>query len=404
MTGCLDGVRVLDLSRVLAGPSCAQIFGDLGAEVIKVERPGKGDDTRAWGPPFLTDRNGNETQESAYFLSANRNKRSITVDLTSAEGQDLIRSLLRHCHILLENFKVGNLARYNLGYEQLKDEFPALVYCSITGFGQTGPYAPRPGYDFVAQGMGGVMSITGVPDGEPMKVGVAIADLMAGMYAASSILAALRHSEKTGEGQAIDISLLDSQVAWMSFTAQNYLTSGVAPARLGNGHPNVVPYQTFETADGWMILVTGNDGQFEKFCEFAGRPELAADERFSTNASRVRNRNELVPIVADIMKQHTTRHWLDGLEKSLIPCCPINTVPEVFADPHVQERGMEIAMTHPVAADPVRLIASPIKMSATPPSYRRPPPTLGQHTGEVLGELLDMDAQQVAALRERGVV
>jgi crotonobetainyl-CoA:carnitine CoA-transferase CaiB-like acyl-CoA transferase len=404
MTGSLDGVRVFDLSRVLAGPSCAQMLGDLGAEVIKVERPVHGDDTRAWGPPFVTDADGNDTQESAYFLSANRNKRSITLDFTKEEGQDLARRLIGGCHIVIENFKVGNLARYNLAYEQLKDQFPALVYCSITGFGQTGPYAPRPGYDFVAQGMGGIMSLTGVPDGEPMKVGTAIADLMTGMYASSAILAALRHAERTGEGQYIDMALLDCQLAWLSYTAQNYLTSGKTPGRHGNTHSNVAPYQTFATADGFMILITGNDGQFQKFCEFAGRPELATDERFSTNAQRVRNRAEIVPIVAEIMAGQPTDYWLEGLEKMNIPCCPINDVPAAFADPHVREREMEITMEHPVAVDPVHLIASPMKMSGTPPTYRRPPPMLGQHTEEILKEFLGMDASQVAGLRERGVV
>ena len=404
MTGSLDGIRVFDLSRVLAGPSCAQILGDLGADVIKVERPGKGDDTRTWGPPFLKDADGNDTRESAYFLGANRNKRSITIDLTKDEGQDLARRLIGQCHIVIENFKVGNLARYNLAYDQLKDDFPSLVYCSITGFGQTGPYAPRPGYDFVAQGMGGIMSLTGEPDGQPMKVGVAIADLMTGMYASSGILAALRHAERTGEGQYIDMSLLDCQLAWLSYTAQNYLTSGREPTRQGNAHPNVVPYQTFPTSDGEIIVITGNDGQFRKFCEFTGRPELADDERFATNAGRLRNRAIIVPIVAEIIAEHPNRHWLEGLEALDIPCCPINDVPAAFADPHVQERGMEITMDHPVSPDPIHLIASPVKMSGTPPTYRRSPPMLGEHTAEVLAELLGMGDDAVDGLRERGVV
>ncbi len=404
MAGSLDGVRVFDLSRVLAGPSCTQILGDLGAEVIKVERPVHGDDTRAWGPPFLKDADGNDTRESAYFMSANRNKRSITLDLATEEGQDLARRLIGGCHIVIENFKAGNLARYNLAYDQLKDAFPALVYCSITGFGQTGPYAPRPGYDFIAQGMGGIMSLTGVADGEPMKVGVAIADLMTGMYASSAILAALRHAERTGEGQYIDMALLDCQLAWLSYTGQNYLTSGKAPVRQGNAHPNVAPYQIFASADGDIILITGNDGQFRKFCEFAGRPELAADQRFATNAARVRNRAQLVPMVAEIIAEHPSRYWLEGLEELNIPCCPINDVPAAFADSHVRQRKMEIAMEHPVSAAPVHLIANPMKMSGTPPAYRRPPPMLGQHTEEVLREFLGMDASQVAGLRERGVV
>ncbi len=405
MTGPLHGLRVFDLTRILAGPTCTQILGDLGAEVIKIERPGAGDDTRRFGPPFLEDDAGRETAESAYFLSSNRNKRSLTLDLTKPEGQDLARRLIAHCDVLVENFRLGGLARYGLSYEQLKSDFPRLVYCSITGFGQTGPYASKPGYDFLIQGMGGLMSITGEPDGAPQKAGVPIADLMAGMYAAVAINAALRHREATGEGQCIDIGMLDTQVAMLSIQGLNYLATGKAPARLGNAHPNIVPYQTFATADGDIILAVGNDAQFQRFCEFAGVPELAGDERYASNDARVRNRDELSERLAPVLAAKPSRHWIEGLEARNVSCGPINTIDQVFADPQVQARGMRLEMRHRAAGErPVPLIASPIRMSATPPSYAQPPPVLGQHTDEVLRELLGLAQDELTALRRRGVI
>ncbi|MEE8559126.1 MAG: CaiB/BaiF CoA-transferase family protein [Alphaproteobacteria bacterium] len=405
MTGPLHGLRVFDLTRILAGPTCTQILGDLGADVIKIERRESGDDTRGFGPPFLKDGAGKETTESAYFLSANRNKRSITLDLTKAEGQELARRLIAHCDIVTENFKVGNLAKYGLSYAQLKTDFPRLVYCSITGFGQTGPYAARPGYDVLIQGMGGFMGVTGASDGKPQKAGVPVADLMAGMYAAVAIIAALRHREVTGEGQYIDLGILDTQVATLTIQGLNYLASGEVPRRLGNAHPNIVPYQVFAAADGDFILAVGNDAQFQRFCEFAGVPELAAEEKFRTNDARVRNRDELTGRLEPILARHPSRYWLEGLEPLNVSCGPINTIDQVFADPQVRHREMEIEMRHPLAEElPVRLIASPIRMSATPPSYRRPPPTLGQHTDEVLEGLLGMGGDELAALRGRGVI
>ncbi len=405
MTGPLHGLRVFDLTRILAGPTCTQILGDLGADVIKIERRESGDDTRGFGPPFLKDGAGKDTTESAYFLSANRNKRSITLDLTKAEGQELARRLIAHCDVVTENFKVGNLAKYGLSYAQLKTDFPRLVYCSITGFGQTGPYAARPGYDVLIQGMGGFMGVTGASDGKPHKAGVPVADLMAGMYAAVAIIAALRHREVTGEGQYIDLGILDTQVATLTIQGLNYLASGEVPRRLGNAHPNIVPYQVFAAADGDFILAVGNDAQFQRFCEFAGVPELAAEEKFRTNDARVRNRDELTRRLEPILARHPSRYWLEGLEPLNVSCGPINTIDQVFADPQVRHREMEIEMRHPLAEEsPVRLIASPIRMSATPPSYRRPPPTLGQHTDEVLEGLLGMGGDELAALRGRGVI
>jgi crotonobetainyl-CoA:carnitine CoA-transferase CaiB-like acyl-CoA transferase len=333
MTGPLSGLRVFDMTRILAGPTCTQILGDLGADVIKVERPGSGDDTRRFGPPFLKDDKGKETAESAYFLSSNRNKRSITLDITKPEGQDLARRLIARSDILVENFKFGDLARYGLSYEQLKVDCPGLVYCSITGFGQTGPAAAKPGYDVLIQGMGGFMSLTGEPDGAPQKAGVPIADLMAGMYAAVAINAALRHREVTGEGQYIDIGMLDTQVAMLSIQGLNYLATGQAPARLGNAHPNIVPYQTFATADGDIILAVGNDAQFRRFCDFAGVPELVTDENFSTNGARVRNRDALTERLTPVLAGRPSRDWIEGLEKLSVSCGPINTLDQVFADP-----------------------------------------------------------------------
>ena len=405
MSGPLAGIRVFDLTRVLAGPSCTQILGDLGADVIKIERPGIGDDTRKYGPPFVLDENGTETTESGYYLSANRNKRSVTLDLTSAEGQDLARQMIRQCQVLAENFKVGNLAKFGLDYPTLKIENPGLVYCSITGFGQTGPKAQRPGYDFMAQGLGGSMSITGPPGEEPHRVGVPIADLTAGLWAALSINAALRHREVTGEGQHLDISLLDTQVSLLSIQGLNYLTSGEVPGLLGNAHPNIVPYQVFPTADGNIIVAVGNDDQFKRFCEFAEVPELISDERFVTNKARVQNRQALTRILNDVMRQKPSAYWLEALEKIKITCGPINTIDQVFTDDQVVARNMQIQMDHPSAGGKsVNLIGSPVKLSATEVSYRYAPPTLGQHTDEVLEELLGLGAAERDRLRDQSVI
>jgi len=405
VTGALDGIRIFDMSRVLAGPSCTQLLGDLGADIVKVERPGEGDDTRKWGPPFLKDRAGQNTTESAYYLSTNRAKRSLTLDFTKPEGRDLALDLIARCDVLVENYKVGTLAQHGLGYDAIHARFPRLVYCSVTGFGQTGPYAPRPGYDFLAQAMGGIMSLQGEPEGEPMKGAVAFADLMAGMYSAVAILAALRHRDRTGEGQHLDMALLDTQIAWLGNQGQTYLTSGTAPPRLGNAHASVVPYQVFATADGHIVLAVGNDAQFRKFCAFASAGGLADDPRFAANAARVTHRAVLVPLLAAIIAGRTSAHWIEGLEREGVPCSPINRLDEVFADPHVRSRGMTVTMPHPAASgEPITLIANPIKFSATPVEYRHAPPTLGQHTEEILTELLGLSAGEIAALREREVI
>ena len=404
-SGPLAGITILDLTRILAGPFCTQLLGDLGAEVIKIERPGSGDDTRRFGPPFLKDEDGNDTPESAYFMAANRNKRSVAVDIAKPEGQALIRRLAARSDVLVENFKRGNLARYGLGYDQLKNENPKLVYCSITGFGQTGPYADRPGYDPLIQAMGGFMSVTGEADGEPMKAGVPIADLMAGMYAAVAINAALRSRETDGRGQYIDIGMLDTQVAWLSIQAMNYLIGGAPPPRLGNGHPNIVPYQVFATADGHIMLTIGNDAQFQRFCEFAGCTDLAADDRFATNGARVRNRAPLIAALTPVLAARPSREWLAELEKRTIGCGPINTVDQVFADPHVKARGMVIGMKHDaVGGREVPLVASPLRLSATPVSYRHPPPVLGADTEDVLRSVLKLDDAELTALREQKII
>ena len=405
MPGPLTGIRVLDMSRVLAGPSCAQLLGDLGADVIKVERPGEGDDTRKWGPPYLKDAQGRDTTESAYYLSANRAKRSLTLDFTKPTGRDLARRLIERSDVVLENYKVGTLAKYALGYAELHAAFPRLVYCSITGFGQTGPYAPRAGYDYLIQAMGGIMSVTGEPAGEPVKVAVAIADLMTGMYSTVAILAALRHRDATGEGQHIDMALLDTQIAWLANLGQGYLTSGDLPARLGNAHATVVPYQVFKTADSHIVLAIGNDGQFRKFCDFAGAPALATDPRFATNPARIRNRGNLIPEMSALLARQTSAYWIRELERIGVPCGPINNLAEVFADPHVQARGMTVDLPHPAAGGkPTPLIANPIKFSETPISYDRAPPTIGQHTDEILKELLGLSANEIATLRTDGAI
>ena len=403
--GPLAGIRVLDLSRILAGPTCTQLFGDLGADVIKVERPGAGDDTRHWGPPYVRDADGNDTTESAYYLCANRNKRSVTIDFSKPAGAALVRELLAHCDVLIENLRVGTLAGYGLGYDALRADFPGLVYCSISGFGQDGPYANRGGYDFMAQGLGGIMSLTGDPDGVPTKVGVGIADVMCGMYASSAILAALRHRDRTGEGQYIDLGLADTQVAWLINEGTNYLASGQLPKRRGNTHPNIVPYQVLPAADGYFILAAGNDAQYRRFCTFAGRDDLAADPRFATNKLRVANRDELVPQIEAATRAHPTTHWLEGLAKVGVPCGPVNDLAQVFSDPQFLHRGMQISMEHPLAGSgEVDLIGNPVKLSKTPVSYRRAPPTLGQHTDEVLAEVLDIDAARLAQLKDDQVI
>lgn len=406
-SGALSQLRVLDLSRILAGPWASQLLGDLGAEVIKVERPTVGDDTRAWGPPFLRDQAGDNTSESAYFLCANRNKQSVTIDFTQPEGQALVRKLADHSDIVLENFKVGGLAQYGLDYATLSARNPRLIYCSITGFGQDGPYAERAGYDFLIQGMGGLMSLTGTPDGAagagPMKVGVAVVDILTGLYASNAILAALAARAHSGLGQYIDMALLDVQLACLANQAMNYLVTGDSPRRMGNDHPNIVPYQSFPTADGDMILAIGNDGQFARFCAIAAHPEWAKDPRFANNASRVANRAVLVPLLRQATVMRTTAQWIGLLEAATVPCGPVNTVAQAFADPQVVARGMHMSQTHPLAGN-IPSVASPIRLSATPVSYRRPPPLLGQHTHEVLHDLLGLDEQQLAALQSRGVI
>ncbi|MBX3656300.1 MAG: CoA transferase [Ramlibacter sp.] len=408
----LDGIRVLDLSRVLAGPWCTQTLADLGADVIKIERPGSGDDTRSWGPPFLKDPQGHDTAEAAYYLGTNRNKRSVTCDIAQPAGQALIRELVAHCHVFVENFKVGDMARYGLDYASLKALNPRLVYCSITGFGQTGPYRERAGYDYAVQGMGGLMSVTGERDdlgGGPQKVGVAVADLFTGMYATVAVLAALRHAERTGEGQQIDMALLDTQVAMLANLGANYLVNGQAPGRAGNAHQNIVPYQVFEVApaaDGskdHLILAVGNDGQFAKFCAVAGRPDLATDPRYAKNQDRVRNRAVLVPLLESVMATRGKAEWLAALEAAKVPCGAINNLAEVFADPQVQQRGMVTSWNHPVK-EGLQLVASPMKLGATPVRTDLPPPLLGQHTADVLGGLLNYSDARMSELRTTGVI
>ncbi|RNF28876.1 CoA-transferase [Massilia aurea] len=407
MPKALGHIRVLDLSRVLAGPWCSQNLADLGADVIKIERPGAGDDTRAWGPPYAKDAQGNDTLEAAYYLSANRGKRSLTVDIASSEGQALLRELVLHCDVVLENFKVGHLKRYGLDYASLKAIRPDLVYCSITGFGQDGPYAHRAGYDFLIQGMGGLMSVTGerddLPGGGPQKAGVALTDLMTGMYATVAVLAALTHRDRTGEGQHIDMALLDTQVAMLANVGSNYLNSGKPPKRWGNAHANIVPYQTFACADGHLIVATGNDGQYQKFVEAGGRPDLAGDPRFATNPLRVHNRELLVPLLSEMVKLKKRDEWIALLEEKGVPCGPINDVGEVFANEQVQARAMAIDLPHPSAGQ-VKLVRNPIRMSATPATSGMAPPLLGQHTTEVLREMLGRSEEEIAALRERGIV
>ncbi|CAD5376172.1 L-carnitine dehydratase/bile acid-inducible protein F [Pseudomonas sp. OF001] len=407
MSGALANIRVLDLSRVLAGPWAGQMLADLGADVIKVERPGTGDDTRHWGPPFLRDAEGRDTREAAYYLCANRNKRSLTVDFTQPEGQRLIRELAAQSDVLLENFKVGGLAAYGLDYASLKAINPRLIYCSITGFGQQGPYAQRAGYDFMIQGLGGLMSLTGRAADEegagPVKVGVALTDILTGLHASVAVLAALNHRHASGEGQHIDLALLDVQVACLANQALNYLTTGVAPRRLGNAHPNIVPYQDFPTADGDFILTVGNDGQFRRFCEVAGHPEWADDPRFASNSARVAHRGELIPLIRQATVFRTTAEWVAALEEAGVPCGPINDLAQVFADPQVLARGMRVDLAHPLAGSAPG-VASPLRLSATPVEYRNAPPLLGEHTETILAERLGLDGETIAGLRARGVI
>ena len=407
MGGPLGHVRVLELSRVLAGPWAAQTLADLGADVIKVEKPGTGDDTRTYAPPYAANRDGSHSSESAYFLSTNRGKRSVTIDFIHPEGQKLVQAIAAKSDVVIENFKVGGLAKYCLDYASLQPLNPGLIYCSITGFGQTGPYSHKPGYDFMIQGIGGLMSITGEPDhrpgGGPMKVGVAVADIFTGLYATIAILGAVAHRERTGAGQYIDLALLDTQVAVLANQAMNYLVTGVSPQRLGNAHPNIVPYQVFATSDGHIIVAVGNENQFARMCEVVGRRDLATDERFATNAARVNHRDELIAILQGILATRTMRDWLDALEHAGVPCGPINTIADVFADPQVQARGIKLDLPHPSIGS-VPSVANPIKYSATPISYSSAPPMLGADTDEILREMLRVTPDEIARLRKSGIV
>ena len=407
MPGPLAGIRVLDLTRVLAGPWAAQNLADLGADVIKVERPKKGDDSRAFGPPWLKDAQGRDTAESAYFACANRGKKSVTLDLANPKGQAIARELAERCDVLLENFKYGDLDRYGLGYAQLRKVNPGLIYCSVTGFGHSGPWRERPGYDFMIQGMGGLMSVTGERDdragGGPQKAGIPIADLITGMYASVAICAALAHRAKSGQGQHLDLALLDSLVAVLANQGANYLATGTPPGRLGNDHPNIAPYQVLKTADGSVIIACGNDNLFRKYCEVAGRPELADDARFATNGKRVANRAELTRILSEIMGKRSMREWLDGLEAAGVPCGPINSLEQVFAEPQAVARGLRMELPHPTAGK-VALTRSPMRFSETPVQHDTPPPTLGQHTEEVLKGLLKKSPSEIEKLRAEGIV
>jgi crotonobetainyl-CoA:carnitine CoA-transferase CaiB-like acyl-CoA transferase len=405
MSGPLSGIRVFDLTRILAGPTATQMLGDLGADIIKIERPGQGDDTRKWGPPFIKDGDGKDTSESAYYLAINRNKRSVTLDIAQPEGQAIAKQLIARCDIFVENFKVGDMARYNLAYEQIKYDFPRLIYSSITGFGQTGPYAPRAGYDFLAQGMGGIMSINGDPSTPPQKVAVAVTDIICGIFSVVGILAALQHRHLTGRGQQVDLALLDTQVSWLANVGLQYLTSGTIPKQFGNEHPSIVPYSVVPCSDGYFILAVGNDRQFAQFAKFAGKPEWAEDERFKTNPARVRNRVECYRVIHEVTAQKPQHHWVDGLTELDVPCGPINNMKQVFEDPQVLARGMKIAMPHPLAGKgTVDLIGNPVKLSETPVDYHLPPPYCGQHTDQVLREMLHMSDDDLAALRAKKVI
>ena len=407
MPGPLSHVRVLDLSRVLAGPWAGQNMADLGAEVIKVERPGVGDDSRAFGPPWVKNAQGRDTKDSAYFTSANRGKKSITLNIASAEGQAIARAIAAKCDVLIENYKYGDLARYGLAYDDLRKANPGLIYCSVTGFGQTGPYRERPGYDFMIQGMGGMMSVTGEPDdvpgGGPQRAGVPIADIITGMYASIAICAALAHRAETGVGQHLDLALLDSQIALLAYQNTNYFATGQPPKRIGNLHPNIVPYQPFRTKDGAVILACGNDNLFRKFCEASGQAALAADARYATNGKRVENRAELTRLLGELFRQRTTADWVDLLEKAGVPNGPINDLAQVYAEPQVKARGIRVDLDHPVAGK-LPTVASPMRFSATPVDYRGAPPVLGEHTDEVLRGLLGKSEAEIGRLRTAGVV
>jgi crotonobetainyl-CoA:carnitine CoA-transferase CaiB-like acyl-CoA transferase len=403
MAGPLSHIRVLDLSRVLAGPWAGQNLADLGAEVIKVERPNVGDDSRAFGPPWVKDRAGRDTKDSAYFTSANRGKKSITVNISSPAGQAIVRELAGASDVLIENYKFGDLARYGLGYDDLKTLNPQLIYCSITGFGQTGPYRARPGYDFMIQGMGGMMSVTGEPGGEPMRAGVPVADIIAGMYASIAICAALAHRADSGKGQHLDLALLDAQIALLAYQNTNYFATGTPPGRIGNLHPNIVPYQPFRTSDGEVIIACGNDNLYRKFCEAAGCPELAGDARFATNGKRVENRVELTRLLQEIFARRPTREWLELLEAAGVPNGPINDVAQVFEEPQVRARGVRVELEHTVAGK-LLSVASPMRFSGTPVEHKLAPPLLGEHTEEILRERLGRSAAQIAALRAEGAI
>jgi formyl-CoA transferase len=407
MPGPLSHLRVLDLSRVLAGPWASQNLADLGAEVIKIERPGAGDDTRGWGPPWMKDAGGRDTDQSAYYLSVNRNKKSVTLDISRPEGQEIARELADKCHVLIENYKVGALKKYGLGYEQIKAANPSIIYCSVTGFGQDGPYAPRPGYDFIFQGMGGLMSITGERDGQPgagpQKVGIAITDVLTGMYASVAILAAITHRERTGEGQYIDAALLDTMVAFNANQIVSFFCSGKIPARWGNAHPQVVPYEVFPTADGHIILAVGNDSQFASFCQAAGRAELAQEPRFRTMSQRIIHRGELIPLIAEVMRTRSKGEWIETLEAANVPCGPINNMKEVFEDPQVRHRELRVDMPHPLGGT-APVVRSPLRLSATPVEYRLAPPTLGQHNAEILKGLLGRSDADLDRLRDAGIL
>jgi crotonobetainyl-CoA:carnitine CoA-transferase CaiB-like acyl-CoA transferase len=407
MRKILDGVRVLDLTRVLAGPWATQNLADFGAEVIKLERPGHGDDTRKWGPPFLKDREGRDTPDAAYYLACNRGKKSITLDLAHPRGREIARALAAKCDVLVENFKVGDLARHGLDYASLSKVNPMLVYCSITGFGQDGPYRDRPGYDFMVQGLGGLMSVTGerddLPGGGPQKVGVAVCDLFTGMYATTAIMAALLERGKSGAGQHIDMALLDVQVAMLANLSSSFFVSGEPPARMGNAHQNIVPYHVFRAADEFLIVAVGNDGQFGKFCEVIGAPEWPGDPRFSTNPQRVRNRDLMVRLITGKLAARPAREWLQRLESAAVPCGPINDLAQVFADPQVRHRKMQVRAPHPAAGE-VAMVANPIKFSATPIAHDRAPPLLGEHTVSVLHDVLGLDGTQIESLRKEQVI